>query len=98
MTIELVLEKKVMIVLCAYGPQVVRSDCEQDQFYDNVASERDLQNPGKMILGLENFIGHAARRIGDLHVGYEIGEKNVKGRRLLELGDEKAMSVANKWF
>ena len=46
------LEKEVVRVTCACAPQVARSECEKDQFYDDMASEWDLQNPGEMILGL----------------------------------------------
>ena len=33
-----------------------------------------------------------------MHGGYEIGERNVEGRRLLEFCDKKELHVANTWF
>ena len=41
-----------------YGLQVGRPDSEQDQFYKETACERDLQNPGEMILGLTDMLGN----------------------------------------
>ena len=49
----------------------------------------------------EDFNGHIERRIDgfeDVHGGYEIGKRNVKGRRLLEFSNEKQLCVANTWF
>ena len=48
----LVFEEEVIRVICAYPPQVGRSECKKDQFYNNMASEWDLQNPSKVILCL----------------------------------------------
>ena len=70
----------------------------EDQFYNYMASEWDLQSPGKMVLGLGDFNGHVGRRIGGferVHGGYGIGKRNVEGRRLLEFCDEKELCVAN---
>ena len=64
-------------------------------------SEWDLQNPGEVVLGLEDFNGHVGRRgIDDfegVHSGYGIGKRNV-GKRLLEFCDEKKLCLANTWF
>ena len=38
----LVFEEEVISVICAYAPQMRRSDCEKDQFYYEMASEWDL--------------------------------------------------------
>ena len=60
---------------------------EKSQFYNDMASERDLQNPGKVILGVGDFNGHVGRRIDGLkgvHGGYGFGKRNVEERRLLE--------------
>ena len=57
-----------------------------------MASEWDLQNPDEVVLGLGDFNGHVGKRIDGfdgVHGGYEIGKKNVEGRRLLEFCDEK---------
>ena len=35
----LAFEKEVIRVICAYAPQVGRSECEKDQFYNDMVSE-----------------------------------------------------------
>ena len=50
-------------LICAYAPQVGRSECEKDQSYNDRAREWDLQNPGEVILSLEDFNKHVGRRI-----------------------------------
>ena len=37
-------EEEVIRVICAYAPQVGRSECEKDQFYNDIASKWNLQN------------------------------------------------------
>ena len=54
----LAFEEEVIRVICAYAPQVGRSEYEKDPFYNDMASEWDLQNLGEVVLGLEDFNGH----------------------------------------
>ena len=66
-----------------------------------MASEWDLQNPSKVILGMGDFNEHVGRRKDSFeggHGGYGIGKRNVQGRRLRELCDEKELCVANTCF
>ena len=63
MAMELVFEEEVIRVTCAYAPQVGRSECKKDHFYNDMASELDLQNPGEVILDLGDFNGHVEKRI-----------------------------------
>ena len=79
----LVFEQEVIRVIAAYAPQVGRSHCKKDYFYNDMASEWDLQNTGEVVLGLGDFNRHVRRRINDfegMHGGYEIGKRNVKGK------------------
>ena len=39
MTIVLAFEEEVIRVICAYAPQIGRSECDKDQFYSDMASE-----------------------------------------------------------
>ena len=101
MAMVLVFEKEVVRVICAYAPQLGRSKCKKDQFYNDMASEWDLQSPGEVVLGLGDFNRHVGRWIDGLegvHGGYEIGKRNVERRRLLTFCDEKELCVANPWF
>ena len=95
--------EEVMRVKCAYATHVGRSDCEKDQFYNEMASEWDLQNPDKMILGSGDYSRHVARRMDGfegVHGGYGIGVRTIEGRRLLEFYGKKwlCVAVANTWF
>ena len=93
MVVVLVFEEKAIRAICAHAVQVRRSDCEKDLFYNEIASEWDLQNPGEMILGQRDYNGHVGERID----GFEcVHERNVKGRR--QFCDEKWLCVASTWF
>ena len=97
----MVFEKEVLRVICSYAPEIGRSECKKNQFYNDKASEWDLQNNGEVVLGLGDFNGHAGRRVDGfegVHGGYGIGKRNVEESRLLEFCDEKVLCVANTWF
>ena len=83
-----------------YAPKVERSECEKDQFYNGMAGEWDLQNPGEVVLGLGDFNKPVGIWIGfeDIHGGYGIGIRNLGKRRQLKFCDEKKMGMANTWF
>ena len=77
MVMVLVFEEEVIRVTCAYAPQVRRSNCEKDQFHNEMAC---LGDPGQKILGLGDFNRHVEGRIEgftDIHGGYGDGERNV---------------------
>ena len=63
MAMVLVFEEEVIRIICAYANQAGRSECEKDDFYNDMASEWDLQNPGEVILGLGDFNGRVEKRI-----------------------------------
>ena len=42
MATVLVFEEEFIKVICAYAPQVGRSECEKDQFYNDIASGLDF--------------------------------------------------------
>ena len=104
MAMVLVFEEEVIKVICAYVPQVGRSECKKNHFYNDMASAWDLQNPGEVVLGLGDFNGHVEKQIGGfeepigVHDRLGIGERNVEERRLLEFCDEKKLCEANTWF
>ena len=69
----LVFEEEVIRVICAYAPQVERPECEKDQFYNDITSEWDLQNPSEVVLDMGDFNKHVGRRIDNfegVHSGY----------------------------
>ena len=65
MAIVLVFEEKVIRVVCTYAPKVGRSECKKDQFYNDMASEWDLQSPDEVVHGLGNFNRYVGRWIDD---------------------------------
>ena len=70
----LAFEEEVLRVICAYAPQVGRSQCKKDQFY---GKRVEFANPDEVVLGLRGFNGHVGRRIDgfeDVHGGYGIGK------------------------
>ena len=55
MAMVLVFKEKAMRTISAFGPQSGKSDCEKDQFYNEMLCEWDLQTAGKMALCLSDF-------------------------------------------
>ena len=101
MAIVLVFEEEVVRVICGYGPQSGRTSAEKERFYDEMASEWDLQNMGELVMGMGDFNGHVGKWIDGfegVHGGNGCWERNVEGRMLLEFCDEKEVCVANTWF
>ena len=56
----------------AYAPQVGRSECEKDHFYNDAASEGDLKKPGDVVLDLGDFNKHAGRRSDGFKILYAV--------------------------
>ena len=98
MEIVLNLSRKVMRIICAYGPQSGRPDTEKVR----MASEWDVGSSSEIIVSLGDFNGHV-RKCAE---GFEgVGtrgkwywEKNAEGRRLLKFCDEKELCVASTCF
>ena len=93
--------KQVIRVISTYGPQAGRPLEEKQRFYDQLAGEYELQNPGEVVFGLGDFNGHVGEEIigfEGVHKGNGTGKRNVEGRMLLEFCDEKELCVANTWF
>ena len=70
-------------------------------FYDELAGEYELQNPSEVVCEQGDFNGHVGKEIegfeGD-HGGNGIGQRNAKGKMLLEFCDERELCEANTWF
>ena len=71
--------------MCFCGPQEERPKCEKHQFYMEMPCNWDLQNPGKIVLGLVDFNGHVVGQINDfdsVHGADRIGKRNVEERKI----------------
>ena len=96
-----VLEKQVIRVISAYGPQAGRPLEEKHRFYDELAVEYELQNLSEVVCGLGDFYGHVGEEIdgfAGVHGKNGIGKRNAEGKMLLEFCDKKELCVANTWF
>ena len=58
MAIVLTLDREVMLVICAYGPQSGRPDTAKVHFYGEMRSEWDLGSSSEIIVSLGDFNGH----------------------------------------
>ena len=65
--LSLVFGKEVVTAICSYGPQVVRLDGKKDQFYNEMAGERDLQNLDE-VLDMGELMGTLGDRLMVLKV------------------------------
>ena len=101
MVVVLAFGKQVIRVVSAYGPQAGKPLEEKHRFYDELAGEYELQTPSEGVFGLGDFNGHVVEEIkgfGGVNGGSGIGKRNAEGRMLLEFCDERELSVANTWF
>ena len=101
MAIVLTLRRKVMRVICEYGPPSGRPDAEKVHFYNEMGSEWDLGSSGEIIVSLGDFNGHVgkcAEGFEGVHGRNGVGKRNAEGRRLLEFCDERELCMANTWF
>ena len=101
MPMVLPFEEEVSRVICAFAPQVGKSECEKDQFYNDMTNEWHFQSAGEVFLDPGDFNGHVGRRIDGfegVRGGYRIGKRNFEGRRLLEFCDEKELCVASNYM
>ena len=63
--------------------------------------ECSVKSNDELVLGLGDFnerVGKEIEGFEGVHGEYEIGERNAKGRMLLEFCAEKELCVANTWF
>ena len=98
MVVVLGFGEQVIRVILAFGPPAGRPIEEKLRFYDELAGECKLQNPGKVVFRLEDFNGHVGKEIEGfegVHGGNGIGKRNVEGRMLHEFCDERELCVAN---
>ena len=94
MALVLAFESELVRLICAYRPQSGGALVEKDQFYDEMKDEWSVKSNDELVLGLWDFSGQVGKEIEgfeDGHGGYGIGERNPKGRMLLEFCDEKEL-------
>ena len=88
MAVVLTLNREVIRITCAYGPQSGRPDIEKVRFYNEMASEWDLGSSSKVIVSLVDFnehVGKCAEGFADVHGKNCIAKRNAEERRLIRL-------------
>ena len=78
MAIVLILGRKVMRIICAYGPQSRRPDAEKVCFYDEMGSKWDLESCSQIIVSLGDFNGHVLRVLKAYTGGMILGKEMQK--------------------
>ena len=60
-----------------------------------------MHSAADIVMFLGDFNGHIGRHIDGshgVHGGYGVGQRNLKGRMLLEFCLEEELCVSNTWF
>ena len=101
MSLYVVFEEDVLRLICKCVPQIGRSLEEKQSFYYELKCEWDMHFADDLVICLGDFNGHVGRHIDGLdgvHGGYDVGQRNLEGRMLLESYLEKELCVSNTWF
>ena len=84
MAIVLTLDREVMRIICAYGPQKRETRRRESLFYDEMASEWDLGSSSEIIvsLGISMDMWGNVLRVLKVYTrgGNGIGKRNAEGR------------------
>ena len=98
-SMEVVVNEKVVTVISVYAPQSGRSEEEKEKFYEDLTAKVQSRHGICFVLG--DFNGHVGRSslgyIG-IHGGFGWGERNRDGERILEFADSLDMVVGNTFF
>ena len=98
-SIDIVVNEKVVTVISVYAPQSGRSEEEKDKFYEDLTAEVQSRHGICFVLG--DFNGHVVRSslgYDGIHGGFGWGERNRDGERILEFADSLDMVVGNTFF
>ena len=98
-SIDIVVNEKVVTVISVYVPQSGRSEEEKEKFYKDLTAEVQSRHGICFVLG--DFNGHVGRSsVGydGIHGGFGRGERNRDGERILEFAYSLDMVVGNTFF
>ena len=98
-SIDIVVNEKVVTVISVYAPQSGRSEGKKEKFYEDLTAEVQSRHGICFVLG--DFNGHVGRSsLGNdrIHGGFGRGERNRDGKRILEFADSLDMVVGNTFF
>ena len=80
-------EEDVVRWICGHAPQIGRSLEVKQSFYDQLKCEWDMHSVGDLFMCLGDVNGFVGRHIDALdgvHGGYDICQRNLEERMLLE--------------
>ena len=98
-SIDIVVNEKVMTLISVYAPQSERNEEEKEKFYEDLIAEVQSRHDICFVLG--DFNGHLGRSslgYGGIHGKFGWGELNRDGERILEFADSLDMVVGNTFF
>ena len=98
-SVDIVVNKKVVTVISVYAPQSGRSEEEKEKFHEDLTAE--VQSRHGICFVLVDFDGHVGRSslgYDGIHGGFGRGERNRDGERILEFADSLDMVVGNTFF
>ena len=100
-SIDIVVNEKVVTVISVYAPQSGRSEEEKEKFYEVEDLTAEVQSRHGVCFVLGDFNAHVGRSslgYDGIHGGFGWGERNRDGERILEFADSLDMVVENTFF
>ena len=85
-SIDVVVNEKVVTVISVYAPQSGRSEKEKEKFYEDLTAEVPVLSRHGICFVLEDFYGHVGRSslgYDGIHGGFGWSERNKDGERVL---------------
>ena len=100
-SIDIVVNEKVVTVISVYAPQSGRSEEEKEKFYKVEDLTAEVQSRHGICFVSGDFNAHVGRSslgYDGIHGGFGWGERNRDGERILEFADSLDMVVGNTFF
>jgi len=92
---------KLVTCICAHAPQTGISAEEKDSFWDQMISVTGNIPTSKLIVAGGDLNGSESTNVDGYvptHSGYDFGERNADGERILEFCDAMELIVTNTCF
>ena len=97
-SIDIVVNEKVVTVISVYAPQSGRSEEEKENFYEDLTAEVQSRHGICFVLDFNEHVGRSSLGYDGIHGGFGWGEHNRDGERILEFADSLDMVVGNFFF
>ena len=98
-SIDIVVNEKVVTVISVYASQSGRSEEDKEKFYEDLTAEVQSRHGISFVLGdFNGHIGRSSLGYDGIHGGFGWGERNSDGKRILEFADSLDKVVGNTFF